>query len=358
MSDQPTGFETEPKMLAPAAPSAAYPPPPVRPRSGGGLRVAIALVVVFGGLAAVCVGGVYALGSMFTVSSDDVWIEEVHHSGNRSASDKIAIVTVDDVLYEPTAKYVLKQLKRAEQDERVKAIVLKVDSPGGTINASDHIHRKVQQICRDRSNENFKHIVVSMQSLAASGGYYVSVAADKIYAEPTTLTGSIGVIASFPNVAGLLDRFDVRWEVVKTGPLKDTGSPFRPMTEPERERLRQIIDDAFQRFIDIVCEGRSDKLDRTKVIELANGDIYTAREAKQSGLVDEIGYIEDAIKAAESLAGITDSHVIEYKRPLSLSDILLGVSARKPAVQFDLDSLHRATIPRVMYMAEWPRVEL
>jgi protease-4 len=171
------------------------------------------------------------------------------------------------------------------------------------------------------------------------------------------MTGSIGVIASFTNVYGLMDDFKVRMEVVKTGPMKDSGSPFRPMTDEERQRWQVIINDAFETFLGVVSEGR--KMDADKVRSLATGEVYTAREAKANGLVDEIGYLEDAIEAAEAKAGVTDSKVIEYKRPLDFFEVLFG-SARsgKMSTQLDLQSIFRANVPRVMFLTQVPSLDM
>jgi protease-4 len=287
-------------------------------------------------------------------TSSDAWIEESFHSGNEYAKHKVAIVSVDGAIMDLTARFVLRQIKAARDDDRVKAVVLKVDSPGGTINASDHIHREVKKLCR--GVENPKPVVVSMQGLAASGGYYVSAPANQILAERTTMTGSIGVIATFPNFGGLMDDFKVRMEVVKTGPSKDSGSPFRPMAESERQRWQEIIDDAFTTFLEVVSEGR--QMDMERVRKLATGDVYTAREAKALGLVDEIGYLDDAVKVAERLAGVTDSRVIEYKRPLDLAELLFGSAVKaKTHGPFDLQSLFDANVPRVMFLTQAAPVE-
>jgi protease-4 len=146
-------------------------------------------------------------------------------------------------------------------------------------------------------------------------------------------------------------------EVVKTGPRKDSGSMFRPMTDEERARWQVIIGDAFEVFLDVVSEGRG--MDKEVVRKLATGDVYTAREAKEHKLIDEIGYLEDAIAAAEVIAGVTDSKVIEYKRPLNLSDLLFGsaVTGRTGAT-IDLQSIFRANVPRVMFLTQASGIEL
>lgn len=343
MNEQHPESTPAPQILAPAP---VY-MPAAPPRGGGLFRALGVIFLIMAIFGALVIGAIAWMGSAFTGGSD-VWVEENYHSGNKLSQHKIAIVTVEDVIMDATARHVLKQLKTAHEDDHVKAIVLKVDSPGGTINASDHIHRKVKEICR--GTENTKPIVVSMQGLAASGGYYVSAPANQIFAERTTMTGSIGVIASFPMVHGLMDDFKVQMEVVKTGPMKDVGSPFRPMNEQEKERWQAIINDSFQTFLEVVSDGRG--MDLEKVRALATGDIYTAREAKANGLVDEIGYLEDAIAAAESKAGVSDAKVVEYRRPLDFMDILFGVSARQGQTTLDVQSLFRMNLPRVMFLTQ------
>ena len=352
MSEQMSGSEGQPQVLAPVAPVYVQPPPPRR--GSGVLTALLVLFAVFGAIAVAIVGLIFAIG--FAVSdSPTTWLEESYHSGNKSSSHKIAIVSVDNVIMEMTERHVIRQLKAAQEDEHVKAVVLKVDSPGGTINASDHIHRKVKELAHGAVNP--KPVVVSMQGLAASGGYYVSAPAHKIFAERTTITGSIGVIASFPNVSGLMQDFKVGMEVVKTGPHKDSGSPFRAMTDEERERWHTVIGDAFEVFLDVVSDGRS--MDKETVRKLATGDVYTAREAKEYKLIDAIGYLEDAIAEAEKLAGVTDSKVIEYKRPLDYLDLLFGsATSGRASTTIDLQSFFRANVPRVMFLTQASSIEL
>jgi protease-4 len=346
MSDFNANQSAQPQVLTPVTPIYVQAAP--AHRGNGLLRSLLFMFGCFGLLSIVLLAGLFYIASTMA-GSGDVWIDEVYHSGNRLSKHKVAIVSVEDVIMDSTAKFVLRQLKAAEEDEDVAAVVLRVDSPGGTINASDHIHRQVKKLCRGSGKT--KPVVVSMQGLAASGGYYVSAPAQKIFAERTTMTGSIGVIASFLNASGLMEDFNVRMEVIKTGPRKDSGSPFRPMTDEERTRWDEVIGDAFQTFLEVVSEGRG--MSTEQVRTLATGDVYTAREAKANGLIDEIGYLEDAIAEAESLAGVSDSQVVEYKRPLSLSDLLLGVSAAgRASVQIDLQSLFRANVPRVMFLTQ------
>jgi len=345
MSNQINGSSGAPPVLPPAAPA---PPPQSRQRPI--LKFLLGLIVLaFIGFGTVAVLAV-VLVSFFEVPTEAEY-HEVHYGGDRDAKYKIVIITLDDAIYESSARTLIKQLKKAKKDDDVRAIVLKIDSPGGTITASDHVYREVKKLCRE--DEQTKPVVVSMQSLAASGGYYISVAANKIYAEPTTLTGSIGVIAMFPNISGLLERWDIKWEVFKSGPMKDSGSPFRPMTEKDRKRWNELIQWFFQRFLHVVAEGRNMELEQVK--ELATGDVYTADEALELKLIDKIGYLDDAIEEAKQLAKLEEAHVVEYRRPLSLTEMLFGEEVSVPGVsKFDFNSLLRLHVPQFMYLCTMP----
>lgn len=203
---------------------------------------------------------------------------------------------------------IVKWLRQAQKDNSIKAVVLRVDSPGGGVTASDEIY---EEVVRTRS-EFGKPVVVSMGSLAASGGYYISAPADRIYANPTTITGSIGVITMIPNYEELMDKVGVKANVVKTGQFKDMASAFRPFSEEDKALLQSVLDDSYYRFVDIVSEGR--KLDRATVRELADGRIYTGRQAKTVGLVDEFGSLQDAINHAGQLVGIHGApRTVEYQ---------------------------------------------
>lgn len=203
---------------------------------------------------------------------------------------------------------IAKWLRQAQKDNTVKAVVLRVDSPGGGVTASDEIYEEVVRT----KTEYHKPVVVSMGSLAASGGYYISAPADRIFANPTTITGSIGVITMVPNYQDLMEKVGVKANVVKTGPYKDMASAFRPFTEEDQALLQGVLDDSYYRFVDIVSEGRN--LDRATVRELADGRIYTGRQAKTVGLVDEFGSLQDAIDHAGELAGIHGTpRTVEYQ---------------------------------------------
>jgi protease-4 len=270
-------------------------------------------------------------------------LPERYVAGEWGAS-KVAIIEIGELIFDPEIEHILKQVRQARADDTVKAVVLRIDSPGGTVSGADQVWREVELL-----KKTGKPVVASLGGLAASGGYYVAAAADPILAEPTTLTGSIGVITELPNVSGLLDKVGVKMETIATGPWKDSGSYFRPLTDVERDRWRQMIDAAYQRFVRIVASGRN--LPVPTVRALADGKIYTADEALQNKLVSEIGYLDDAILIAQRLAKLETSRVVKYAKPLSLSDALLSITAPRPSWSLAPDAALRLHTPRVLYLA-------
>lgn len=198
-------------------------------------------------------------------------------------------------------------LKDAQKNDAVRAVVLRVDSPGGSVTGSDEIYAEVRN-----TRERFgKPVVVSMGGLAASGGYYISAPADRIVANPTTLTGSIGVITMLPNYQQLLEKVGIKAEVFKTGPFKDLTSGLRPLTERDEAVMQGILDDSYERFVEVIAEGR--RMDPEKVRALADGRVYTGRQAKDLGLVDELGDLDEAIAVAGRMAGLgATPRTIEY----------------------------------------------
>jgi protease-4 len=224
---------------------------------------------------------------------------------------------------------IIERLKRAAEDPSVKAIVLRINSPGGGIVATDEIYTALTEIN--------KPIVVSMGEMAASGGYYVSCAAEKIVANPVTFTGSIGVISTVPNFEGLLDKLGIEMLVIKSGTMKDELSPYREPTEEEIAHWQGITDEAYEQFLGIVTEARD--LDPEKARELADGRVYTGRQALELGLIDELGNLSDAIELAADLAGIEgEPRIIEYQRTPNLMEILLSSLSPLPG-QMSVDDL-------------------
>jgi protease-4 len=218
------------------------------------------------------------------------------------------------------ASTLVEQIQKANDDPDVRAILLYVDSPGGGVTASDVIYHALKAVD--------KPIVVLMGDLAASGGYYISMAADWIIANPNTLTGSIGVISEFPNADGLLDKVGVDFVVITSGPRKDFGSPYREMTEEERQYWQTIIDEAYSGFVAIVAEGRG--LPVAQVLPLADGRVFTGRQALDAGLIDAVGYEADAVAKAAELGGITgEPRIIEYTPTPRLLDLLTAAAEQR-----------------------------
>ncbi len=273
---------------------------------------------------------------------------EKFHSGDRHATDKLAIIRVTGLISPPFSDRVLKAIKKAKDDKHVKGVVLAVDSPGGTVAHSHQIYHRLQELAGK------KPIFVSMGSMAASGGYFVAMGAGtkaRIYAQPTTWTGSIGVIIPRYEVTELAEKVGIKDAPLKTGEFKDSLSPFRPMTERDRDLWENILNQSFDLFLTVIDENR-DTLDRAQVKELATGQIYTAADAKKNGMVDEIGFEEDAVEALQKMLGLSKARVVEYQHPTGLADLLLGsAKTNDPAAQWR--ALLEAATPRAMYYCSW-----
>jgi len=235
-------------------------------------------------------------------------------SGRFSFGDKIAIVEIRGVIAQSSG--VIDEIHQYLEDDAVKAIILRIDSPGGGVGPSQEIHREILKV------KGKKKIVTSMGSVAASGGYYIASASDLIVANPGTITGSIGVIMEFTNIEELFRKIGIKGVVLKSGEHKDIGSPFREMTPEEKRIIQEVIDNVHQQFIKAVADGR--KLDRSKVTQIADGRILTGEQAKELGLVDQIGNLDDAIDATAKLVGIEGKPDILYpKRKFSIWELLI-----------------------------------
>ena len=201
-------------------------------------------------------------------------------------------------------------LKKAESDKKIAALVIRINSPGGTVTASDILHHEILRY----KKKTGKRVVACLMDVAASGGYYVAMAADEVVAHPTTITGSIGVIAVKLNVQELFNKIGVGQETIKAGEKKDILSPFRPSTPEEKQILQQIIDQLYGRFVDVVTSGRKG-MDRQEVVRLADGRIYTAQQALENKLIDRVGYLDDAIEGVKSSLRLSEASIVVYHRP-------------------------------------------
>ena len=233
--------------------------------------------------------------------------------------DKIAVVNIRGMI--TSSRDIVEQLGTFKEDDDVKAIILRINSPGGGVGPSQEIYREIL-----RAKEK-KKIIASIESVGASGGYYVACASDVIVANPGTITGSIGVVMEFSNIEELLKKIGFRSYVIKSGKHKDIGSPLREMTPQEREILQGVIDNVHSQFVRAVAEGRN--MEEGKVKRIADGRIFSGEQAKELGLVDRLGSLQDAIEIAAEMAGIKGKPTVIYpKKKVSLYELLFRKSLR------------------------------
>ena len=232
---------------------------------------------------------------------------------NIPIGSRLALIRIEGPIID--SKDATDEIKEYAKDKSIKAIVLRIDSPGGAVAPSQEIYEEVKKAVAQ------KNVIVSMGSVAASGGYYIAAPATKIIANPGTLTGSIGVIMEIPNIEGLMNKIGIKTEVIKSGRHKDIASAFRTMGKEEREILQGVMDNVHEQFMKAVAEGRKIKMEEVR--KIADGRIFTGEQAKTNGLVDDLGTLEDAIKAAATLAGIKEEPVVVSKKDkLSVIDLL------------------------------------
>ena len=267
-------------------------------------------------------------------------------SGVIGSQDKDGLVPQPNML--ATFK---EELTRAAKDEKIKALVVRVNSPGGTVTASDILHHELKTFKAAKKIP----VVVSMMDVAASGGYYLAMAGDAILVHPSTVTGSIGVIMLTVNARGLLEKVGVEANAITSGPRKDMGSPFRVMTPEEKEIFQGVIDSFYQRFLSVVQEGRPN-LSPDQIKRLADGRIYSGEQAKAAGLVDDIGYLDEAIELAKRKAGLSEARVVTYRRPGEYQNNIYSRALMGPGagwsslVNIDLLSMVRGGTPQFMYL--------
>lgn len=281
------------------------------------IALAVAIVLVFVSLGARLVFFVASdkFSKIFSFEMNDLYVDETIIR-NGSITEKIAVIHLDGAIIDAGSTgflvegydhdAMLAMIERAFADKMVDGIVLKVDSPGGGVYETAQIYRKIVE----GKEEYDKPFYVSMGSMAASGGYYVSAPADKIFAESSTITGSIGVIMQNTNFSGLAERYGVTFNTIKSGKHKDIMSSTREMTDEEREILQSIIDEMYDEFVRVIAEGRS--MDEADVRRIGDGRIYTGLQAKEINLVDEIGNLDDAINQMMEDHGLKDATVVEY----------------------------------------------
>nr|WP_304219193.1 signal peptide peptidase SppA [Fredinandcohnia onubensis] len=288
-------------------------------------------------------------------ASNEEFLENVVIEGK--GMDKILVLSVNGVIQDTgdvtsffqSAGYqhqsFLKMIEKAEEDKTVKGIILKVNSPGGGVVESAEIHKKLT----DLKEATDKPVYVSMGAMAASGGYYISAPADKIFATPDTMTGSLGVIMQGVNFSELAEKYGVKFETIKSGPYKDIMSSYRDMTDEERQIMQTMVDNAYQGFVDVIADGRN--MSESEVRKIADGRIYDGRQAKENHLIDELGYFEDAVEAMKKDYELGDINVVEYTANFGFGS-LFSMSAKK----IFSDDIEMATMVHLLSQPNSPRM--
>jgi protease IV len=298
-----------------------------------------------------------AFTDMFAVS-EEMFAEEIIEEGDMLS--KIAVLSIDGVIQDTgdaqsffesplyNHRAFMEQLEYVKETKDVKAIILQVNSPGGGVVESAEIHDKIKEIQKDTK----KPVYVSMGSMAASGGYYVSAPADKIFASPETLTGSLGVIMQSVNYAGLAEKYGVDFVTIKSGPYKDIMSPTREMTEDERKILQSMINNSYEGFVKVISEGRG--LSVAEVKEIADGRIYDGRQAKELNLIDGFGYLDDVIEKVRKDEKLGDAQVVKYTESMGFGSFfsmgaqkIMGKDAEMAGI---MKLMSQPNSPRLMYL--------
>ncbi len=239
----------------------------------------------------------------------------------------IGVIEVEGII--DSAKRIVRDIKRFSEDPSIPAVVIRVDSPGGGVAAAQEIYNQVKKL------KETKKVVVSMGALAASGGYYVSLPAHLIVANPGTITGSIGVIMEFAVIEELMKKLGINFEVIKSREHKDIGSPFRKMSDKERKLLQEVVGDVYEQFVEAVIENRN--LPKDSVLQFADGRILSGRQAKELGLVDTLGSFEDAVRIAGDMVGIKKPNLIYPPKRFSIIQLLT-------------EPVERIIIPRIQFL--------
>lgn len=288
------------------------------------------------------IGSFILFGILFMILFFVIGITGISSNGStlELSGDKVGLVELEGVIL--GSRKMVREIERMRDSNSIRAIVLRVDSPGGGVAASQEIYEAV------KSAREEKPVVVSMGSVAASGGYYVACGADTILANPGSTTGSIGVVMEIPNIKGLLEKLGIQFNVIKSGKYKDIGSPYREMTNAEKNQLQNYIDDAYDQFVGVVSESRG--LSEEEVLSFADGRVFTGKQALELGLIDQLGDYDDAIQLAAEMSGLKGKPKTYRfpKRKVTFFDLLFSdvseifdVLNATPALkyQFRLDGL-------------------
>ncbi len=317
------------------------------------------ILFVFVATTAVFLNGCVMSPKLFTDATDPLREYTIEGKGK----DRIVVIPVKGIISdfsregmfqtEPSmVQEIVSQLRLAEKDRRVKAVVLKVDSPGGTVTASDVLYHEIKAF-KDRTGV---YVTAVMMNVAASGGYYMVLPADYIMAHPTTITGSVGVIFLRPKIYSLMDKIGVGVNVSASGENKDMGSPFRESTKSEEEIFQNMTDALGSRFVNLVAENR--KIDAEDIRDISSARIYTADEALERGLIDGIGYLSDALEKTKMMAGLPENaRVVVYRRERYANDNIYNTQTRMGGAGLslvDLDLLNSPLLNRPGFYYLWP----
>ncbi|WP_210364915.1 signal peptide peptidase SppA [Bacillus sp. REN3] len=298
-----------------------------------------------------------AFTDLFAMAGGNI-TEEIIEEGDMMS--KIAVLSIDGVIQDTgdagsffesplyNHRTFMEQLDYVKESDDVKAIVLRVNSPGGGVVESAEVHDKIKEI----QKETKKPVYVSMGSMAASGGYYVSAPADKIFASPETLTGSLGVIMQGINYAGLAEKYGVDFVTIKSGPYKDIMSPAREMTEEERKILQSMINNSYEGFVKVISDGRGMSADEVK--KIADGRIYDGRQAKELNLIDGFGYLDDVIQKVRKDEKLEDAMVVKYSENLGFGSFFTMNAQKLISKDAEMAGLMKLlsqpNSPRLMYL--------
>lgn len=267
------------------------------------------------GIVSICIIFLGVCFLLFTRAVVERGDEYIYSKGGH---DKIAVVEINDVII--GSENTVSEIKKFRDDKSIKAIILRINSPGGGVAASQEIYDAVK-----KTRDGGKIVVVSMGSIAASGGYYISCGSNLIVANPGTVTGSIGVIAQFMSIKDLAEKLGIKENIIKSGELKDAGNPFRDMNEKDRAYFQDVVDNSFSQFLDVVSKERKINIDTLK--KYANGRVFTGLQAKDIGLVDSLGTFEDAVRITSRMAGIEgEPRIVRERKRFSFFEKLIGTT--------------------------------
>jgi len=341
-------------MIPSPHPGPPGPPPPPPRRTNWLLTISLLLNGFLMGAGAVLLGIFWLLQPVWSGLFPSSQLNERLRAGSGTGKPKVAIIQISGVLLEGALDFTYRQIEQAAADKDVEAVVLRINSPGGTMTSSDELHRRISLLATgdpDRDRPPKRAVIASFGALAASGAYYLAMPASEIFIDRVGVTGSIGVFASLPTVEELAKRHGFGMQTVKQGEIKDSGSPFRQLSPKERLVWQDLIDTSYNRFVEVVEKGRGNRLkkgllekfdlnpvnagppDGRKELPpyqryLADGGIFTTGRAMELGLVDRIGPLDDAVRRVRDLAQLGSTcRVVEYEKPRAPAEWALGVQA-------------------------------